>query len=121
MSGEDKTRPMPVSGSDATTRGHDGDHLEHRTRAQIDEEIAALEERSRRHTQTLEPPPELPPAPARKALVIVGVSLVVLLVAGAITVIGRESHERALAKEKESSKIQNFVFVHPLAEQHEEE
>src|SRR5437868_14311969 len=125
MSGEDKTRPMPVSerqrGSDATTRGHDGDHLEHRTRAQIDEEIAALEERSRRHTQTLEPPPELPPAPARKALVIVGVSLVILLLAGAVTLIGRETHERAIAKETKRSTIPTVAVVHPLAETPDEE
>ena len=98
MSGEDKTRHMAVGErqrrADSGNGAHDGERAEHLTRSQIDEEIAAMEERSRHQTQTLTPPPELPPAPPRKALLIIGVALLILLVAGAVTLIGRETHER---------------------------
>src|SRR5438309_2304787 len=100
---------------------HDGERAEHMTRSQIDEEIAAMEERSRHQTQTLTPPPELPPAPPRKALLIIGVALLILMVAGAMTLIGRETHERALAKETERSTIPTVAIVHPLAETPDEE
>ena len=45
-----------------------------RTRAQRDEEILAMEEHSRHQPPGIEPPPELPPAPPRKALMLVGVA-----------------------------------------------
>ena len=125
MSGDDKTKQTPASpprrGNDPDRGRHDGDHAEHLTRAQIDEEIAAMEQHSRHQTQTLEPPPELPPAPPRKALIIVGLALLVLLVAGAATLIGRQSQERALAKETERSTIPTVAIVHPQAEQPDEE
>jgi len=124
MSGDDKTKQTPASpprrGNDPD-HGRHGDHTEHLTRAQIDEEIAAMEQHSRHQTQTLEPPPELPPAPPRKALILVGLALLVLLVAGVATLIGRESHERALAKETERSTIPTVAIVHPQAEKPDEE
>jgi RND family efflux transporter MFP subunit len=125
MSGDDKTKQTPASqperGNDPDYGRHDGDHTEHLTRAQIDEEIAAMEQHSRRQTQTLEPPPELPPAPPRKALVIVGLVLLVLLIAGTATLIARRSQERALAKETERSTIPTVAIVHPQAEKPDEE
>jgi membrane fusion protein, multidrug efflux system len=125
MSGDDKTKQTPASqparGNDPEYGRHDGDHTEHLTRAQIDEEIAAMEQHSRRQTQTLEPPPELPPAPPRKALVIVGLVLLVLSIAGAATLIARRSQERALAKETERSTIPTVAIVHPQAEKPDEE
>jgi len=125
MSGEDKTRQMAVGErqrpAESGNGAHDGERAEHLTRSQIDEEIAAMEERSRHQTQTLMPPPELPPAPPRKALLIIGVALLILLVAGAVTLIGRETHERALAKETERSTIPTVAIVHPLAETPDEE
>jgi hypothetical protein len=58
MSGDDKTKQTPAGqperGNDPDYGRHDGDHTEHLTRAQIDEEIAAMEQHSRRQTQTLE-------------------------------------------------------------------
>jgi membrane fusion protein, multidrug efflux system len=80
-----------------------------------------MEQHSRRQTQTLEPPPELPPAPPRKALVIVGLVLLVLSIAGAATLIARRSQERALAKETERSTIPTVAIVHPQAEKPDEE
>ncbi len=125
MSGDDKTKQTPASpprrGNDPDHGRYDGDHVQHLTRAQIDEEIAAMEQHSRHQTQTLEPPPELPPAPPRKALIIVGLALLILLVAGAATLIGRQSHERALAKETERSTIPTVAIVHPQAEKPDEE
>jgi membrane fusion protein, multidrug efflux system len=123
MSAEDKARETRTGQRQPGNSGggHDGDHREHLTRAQIDEEIAAMEQHSRHQTQTLAPPPELPPAPPRKALMIIGIALLILVVAGAVTLIGRETHERALAKETERSIIPTVAVVHPQAEQPEEE
>lgn len=92
-----------------------------RTKTKVDEEIRAMEERSRHQTATIQAPPELPPAPPRKALVIVAVALLVLLLAGAITLIGHATHERALAKETELQTIPTVAVVHPTPEKPEEE
>lgn len=125
MSKEEEAKQIPASETRRSGDAHNGrqdlEHHEHLTRAQIDEEIAAMEQHSRHQTQTLQPPPELPPAPARKALVIVAVALLLLLLAGAITLIARESHERALAKETEESTVPTVAVVHPQAEKPEEE
>ena len=86
------------------------------TRVQIDEEIAAMEEHSRHQPPTIQRPPELPPASPRKALMIVGVALLVLLVAGAVTLLQHASHERALAKETELQTVPTVAIVHPIAE-----
>jgi len=100
--------------------GSDGHPVEesqhHQTQAERDEEIAQMQQRSKRQTQTLEPPPEVPPAPPRRALMAVGVALLVLIVAGAITLITRVSHEKALAKETEQQTVPTVAVVHPLAE-----
>ena len=93
----------------------------HGTQAERDEEIAAMKERSRRQTHAIEPPPEIPPASPRRALMVVGVALLILLVAGAITLISRASHEQALAKETEQQTIPTVAVVHPLAEKPDEE
>lgn len=125
MSAEDKTRDMAVGErqrrADSGNGARDGERTEHLTRSQIDEEIAAMEQRSRHQTQTLPPPPELPPASPRKALIMIGIALLILLVAGAVTLISRDTHERALAKETERSTIPTVAIVHPLAETPDEE
>jgi len=125
MSVNDKMKPSPAeeSGnqrSDSAKPPQDGDHQVH-ARARVDEEIAAMEERSRHQQSSIQAPPELPPAPPRKALTIVGVALLILLVAGALTLIGHESHERALAKETERETVPTVAIVHPLAEKPDEE
>jgi len=51
----------------------------------------------------------------------VAVALLVLLVAGAVTLIGHASHERALAKETERETIPAVAIVHPTAEKPDEE
>src|SRR5215469_7145074 len=93
----------------------------HRTRTEVDEEIAEMEARSRRQQSTLTAPPEMPPAPPRRALLIVGIAILVLLIAGAITLLDHASHERALAKETEQQTIPTVAVVHPVPEKSDEE
>lgn len=98
-----------------------GQHPAVGTQAQRDEEIAAMREHSRHQPPTIQPPPELPPAPPRKALMIVGVALLILMVAGGLTLLSRASHERALAKETERETVPTVAVVRPLAEKPDEE
>jgi RND family efflux transporter MFP subunit len=126
MSGENKTRHMPADeqGSSGNPEWqNDGNEVGHAygMQAQRDEEIAAIRLHSRYQPPTIQPPPELPPAPARKALMIVGVALLVLLVAGAVTLIEHESHERALAKETEREIVPTVAVVQPQVEKPDEE
>ncbi len=93
----------------------------HATQAEIDEEIAAMQQQSRHQTQAVQQPPEIPPAPPRRALMVVGVALLILIAAGAFTLISRASHEQALAKETERETIPTVAIVHPLAETPDEE
>ncbi|HUO61189.1 MAG TPA: efflux RND transporter periplasmic adaptor subunit [Candidatus Acidoferrales bacterium] len=106
----------------ADTQGqeeHRGEH--HPSRLERDEEIRQLEERSRHQRQEIVPPPELPPASPRRALMVVGAFLVGLLVAGAISVGVRVNHSRALAKETELGSVPTVLTVHPKAEAPDEE
>jgi len=99
-----------------------GEEPRHRsTQLERDEEIAAIREHSKHQPPTIQRPPELPPAPPRKAAMIAGLALLVLLLAGAVTLIGRASHERALAKETEQETIPTVAIVHPRAEKPDEE
>ena len=101
--------------------GNGASEEQHRTKAQVDQEIAELETRSRHQTHNIQAPPEIPPASPRRALMVVGVALLILVVAGAITLIGRASHEQALAKETEQETIPTVAVVHPLAEKPDQE
>lgn len=125
MSAEDKTKAVPADQEqrNGDSGRHDGDQ-EHRARgvqAQRDEEIAMMQEHSRHQPPAIQAPPELPPAPPHKAMMIVGVAVLILLIAGAVTLIGHESHERALAKETERETIPTVAIVHPQAERPDEE
>src|SRR4051812_15688969 len=126
MSGENETRQRPAdqrerSGNPGWQKDGDEAGHPHGVQAQRDEEIAAMQQHSRHQPPTIQQPPELPPAPPRKALMIVGVALLVLLVAGAVTLIGHESHERALAKETERETVPTVAVVQPQAEKPDEE
>jgi len=125
MSTEDKTKPVRTDQDQRNgDSGQHDDNQEHHARgvqAQRDEEIALMQEHSRHQPPAIQPPPELPPAPPRKAMMIVGIAVLVLLAAGAVTLIGHESHERALAKETERETIPTVAIVHPQAEKPDEE
>lgn len=100
---------------------HPAAYHAHGTKARRDEEIEEIQRRSKHQTPTIQRPPELPPAPPRKALTIVAVALCILLLAGGITVLLRLSHDRALAKETERDTIPTVAVVRPQAENPEEE
>jgi RND family efflux transporter MFP subunit len=89
--------------------------------AQRDEEIEEIQKRSRHQPPGIQKPPEVPPAPPRKALMIVGVLVLVLLIAGALTLWSHMSHERALAKETEIETVPTVAVVHPLSEKPDED
>jgi multidrug efflux system membrane fusion protein len=89
--------------------------------AQRDEEIEQIQRQSRHQRVAIQKPPELPPAPPRKALIMVGVFLLLLLLAGAITLWLRVSHDHALANETERETIPNVAVVYPQSEKPDEE
>jgi multidrug efflux system membrane fusion protein len=112
MSAENELK-QPVSGEQ---QKHDSELHAHVSQAQRDEEIEAIQQHSKHQHVGIERPPELPPAPPRKALMIVGVALLVLLAAGGLTLLERLGHSHALAKETERSAIPTVAVVHPLAD-----
>jgi multidrug efflux system membrane fusion protein len=120
--GERRKNPTGGQGNGGGSEWEQGGGQTHvRTRVEVDEEIAEMEERSRHQQVALQRPPELPPAPPRKALVVVAVVLLVLLVSGGLTLIGRAVRERALAKETERETIPTVAVVHPVAEPPDQE
>lgn len=88
----------------------------HLTQAERDEQIEAIQQHSKHQHVGIERPPELPPAPAGKALTMVGVLVLVLLIAGGFTLFERLGHSRALAKETEQNSVPTVAVVHPVAE-----
>ena len=119
-------RPQGAPGSEHSGERspQNGDHEEHHAlgvQAQRDEEIEEIQKRSKHQPPGIQRPPELPPAPPRKALTIVGVLVLILLVAGGITLLARVNHEHALAKETETEAVPTVAVVHPLAEKPDEE
>ncbi|MGA8272411.1 MAG: efflux RND transporter periplasmic adaptor subunit [Candidatus Sulfotelmatobacter sp.] len=97
------------------------EHHAHSAQGKRDEEIEAIQQRSRHQPPGIQRPPELPPAPPRKALTLVGIMLLILLVAGGITMLERMSHERALAKETEREAIPTVAVVNPVSEKPDED
>jgi multidrug efflux system membrane fusion protein len=91
------------------------------SQAQRDEEIEEIQNRSRRQQTGLQKPPEVPAAPPRRALTIVGIVLLILLIAGALTLWSRASHERALAKETETETVPTVAVISPQAEKPDED
>ena len=118
MSEEKDTKQTPAEerGNGNSSSPEDGSGSHHSAQAQRDEEIAEMEQRSRHQPPTIQPPPEIPPASPRKALLIVAITLSVLLVSGAATLLNHASHERALTKATDLEAIPTVAIVHPLAE-----
>lgn len=105
--------------NEKTNRADQEQHV--KTKAEVDAEIEAIEEHSRRQHAPIQAPPELPPASPGRALTIVVLALIVLLLAGGLTVWQHVSHEHALAKETERATVPTVAVVHPLAEKPDEE
>lgn len=124
MNAENKTGGVvqpKKGGSDVDWFDESSDQHHLSEQAQRDQEIAAMQDHSRHQPPSIQRPPEMPPASPRTALMIVGVVVAVLLIAGAITLISHASHERALASETERQTVPTVAVVHPLAEKPEEE
>jgi membrane fusion protein, multidrug efflux system len=73
------------------------------------------------HAPEITAPPQLPPAEPRKALLMVGLVLVLLFGGAVFTMIARLHSSRVLAKETEEESIPTVAVVRPLAEKPDEE
>src|SRR3984885_14024587 len=89
--------------------------------AQRDAEIADIQQHSRHQPPGIQKPPEVPPAPASKALTMVGIALLILLIAGALTLWDHVSHDRALASETERDTVPTVSVVYPQSEKPDED
>ena len=131
MSEETKVKPVPdelaKASSDSPSNGRPpqpqaaSEHHAVSAQARRDEEIEEIQKRSRHQPPGIQPPPQLPPAPPRKAMTIVGILLVVLVLAGGLTMLARITHERALAKETEIETVPTVAVVNPLPEKPDED
>jgi RND family efflux transporter MFP subunit len=115
----DEQHPSPDASAQHGQSGEE--HHALGAQAQRDEEIEAIRQHSRHQPAAIQPPPDLPPAPPRKALTIVGILLLVLLAAGGFTMLARMSHERALANETERETVPTVAVVNPQAEKPDED
>jgi RND family efflux transporter MFP subunit len=88
---------------------------------QRDMEIEAIQQQARHHTPGIQRAPELPPAPPRKALTIVGFSVLALLIAGGLSITAQVSHARTLAKTTERDSVPTVAVVNPTLEKPDEE
>src|SRR6202167_5378113 len=112
MSEEDESKSAPEQSEEPHTRS---------AQAQRDEEIEAIQAHSKHQPPGIQKPPDLPPAPPGKALMIVGVLLLILLIAGALTLLAHISHEHALAKETERQTVPTVAVVYPQSEKPDED
>jgi RND family efflux transporter MFP subunit len=67
------------------------------------------------------PPPELPAASPRTAVILVLLVVVVLVLSGALTMFSRFRAGRALAKETEIDSVVTVAVVHPIVEKPDDE
>jgi membrane fusion protein, multidrug efflux system len=120
MSTENESKPdaTRIRQSDAA---QSEEHPAPSTQLQRDEEIAAIEQHARHQPPAVQKPPDVPPAPPAKALTVVGVALLVLLIAGALTLWDHATHERALAKETERQTVPTVAVVYPQSEKPDED
>jgi RND family efflux transporter MFP subunit len=119
MSGDDESKST-TGDAQRPERPTEERHA-HSTQAERDEEIEKIQQHSRHQPVGIQKPPELPPAPPRKALTIVGALLLVLLLAGALTLWSHVSRERALAKETERETVPTVAVVYPQSEKPDED
>src|SRR5580692_3729376 len=126
MSADNESKPNPedarrLGQSNAAQPAQNEKHPALIGQAERDEENRAMEGQSRHQPPTTQKPPDLPPAPPSKALTIVGVLLLRLLTAGALTRWDHVTHERALAKETERQTVPTVAVVHPQSEKPDED
>ncbi|HEY3930216.1 MAG TPA: efflux RND transporter periplasmic adaptor subunit [Candidatus Koribacter sp.] len=91
------------------------------TQSDRDEEIAELQNEAHHQHVGIQKPPDLPPASPRRALIFVGIFLLILVLAGAFTVWQRMSHDQALASETERDIVPTVAVVKPAMEKPDQE
>src|SRR5271165_3790452 len=74
-----------------------------------------------RQAPEITPPPKLPPATPRKALLLIGLVLLLLVIGGIISFFVRLHDSHVLANETERESIPTVAVVHPIAEKPDEE
>lgn len=67
------------------------------------------------------PPPKLPPAKPRKALMLLGAVVLVLVVAGVVSMLNRIHDSHVLAEETQQDAVPVVAVVHPTPEKADEE
>jgi multidrug efflux system membrane fusion protein len=67
------------------------------------------------------PPPKLPPAKPRKALLLVGAIVLVLVIAGIVAMLLRIHDSQVLARETEQDAVPTVAIVHPTPEKASED
>jgi len=120
-SNPDAKRVEQGSGAYPTQPIQNEEHHALSSQAQRDEEIAAMQQHSKHQPPGIQKPPEVPPAPPGKALKVVGILLLILLIAGALTLWDHVTHERALAKETERETVPTVAVVYPQSEKPDED
>ncbi len=73
------------------------------------------------HAAEITPPPKLPAATPRKALLVIGVVLLVLVVGAVIAMLLRRHDSDVLAKETQRESVPTVAVIHPTAERPDEE
>src|SRR5271165_5286873 len=74
-----------------------------------------------RQAPEITPPPKLPPATPRKALLLIGLVLLLMVIGGAIAMLMRIHDSHVLANETERESIPTVAVIHPTAEKPDEE
>jgi multidrug efflux system membrane fusion protein len=74
-----------------------------------------------RQAPEITPPPKLPPARPRKALLMIGLALLLLIIGGLIAMFTRIRDNHVLADETEREAIPTVAVIHPTAEKPDEE
>src|SRR5580692_11370103 len=126
MSADNESKPNPedarrLGQSNAAQPPQNEKHPALIGQAERDEEIRAISQHARHQPPAIQKPPDVPPAPPAKALTVVGVALLVLLIAGALTLWDHATHERALANETERETVPTVAVVYPQSEKPDED
>src|SRR5581483_8019970 len=100
MSTDDEQKNSST-GRDNAHSGSKSAHPHEETQLDRDQEIQELEQEAHHQHVGIQKPPDIPPAPPRRALIFVAVFLIILVLAGAFTMWQRMGHEHALASETE--------------------
>ncbi|MGC2109596.1 MAG: efflux RND transporter periplasmic adaptor subunit [Candidatus Korobacteraceae bacterium] len=107
---ETSERTQPANGNDPHSREEHAEGAEHGDASGDGHRVAEIT-----------PPPKLAPAAPRKALLFIGVILLVLAAAGVLAMVLRIHDGHVLADETATNAVPTVAVVHPIAEKPDEE